>query len=527
MNLPVMYNKREIFLARNIYLEGSILVLIFLVALGIRLFDITHIPLDYHPVKQYRSALTARAFYYSNLDNIEDWQKRTAIASLKNIGYLGPPVNELIAANIYAILGSEDLWIPKSLSVVYWTVGGIFLYAVARRMLNKDGALVTTAIYLLLPFGVRSSQSFQPDPLMIMFLIVSIYAIVLYHEHPTVKRLLSAVFMAAVAILIKPVCVFIIFGAFLGLQFHRSGFTLNTIKDKRLIIFSVLAVIPFLLYYGYGILNTDNLGQQAQKSFIPQLFLQPEFWDGWLKRIKISLGFPVFIGGLLGAFLFPKSWQKTMLFGMWGGYFLMCIAFNYTISTHDYYHLPLFPIVAISLGFAAQTLLTGLRHQAVHWYLDLGIWMLLAAALFLGAGTTIQAARRLPDYKPEVELYTEIGVLVSHSTGAIFLSDYDGKPLMYYGRLAGQYWPYGYDIRDEKLWGIDIQSPEERLKILSQTIEPEYFIVTDLIEYENQKELMLFLNETYPVLIENPNFIIYQLLPERQAAPRDQSGFVD
>lgn len=499
------------FIARNEFMRWAVLFIVFLASLGIRIVGITRIPLDYHPVKQYRAALTARAFYYSRLENIPEWEKDIAASSLERIGILGPPVAAYIGSIIYSITGSEELWIAKLLSVIYWMIGGIFLYQIARRMMSEDAAIVSICIFLFLPFGVVSSQSFQPDPLMLMFTIISIYTITMHYEQSTKVSIYWAGLATAIAILVKPVCAFIIFGGFIALQYQKKGFNKDLIFDRDMYIFIFTATFPALLYYGYGIFYTETLNQQAQKSFIPQLFLQFNFWDGWLKRIKLAVGFTTFVGGILGVFLYPVSWQKKLLVGLWIGYFVMCFAFNYTISTHDYYHLPLFLIITLSLGSIADVLIRNLNHRANNRWQELSIAAVLFIALFLSAGTNVQATRKLPNFQPEIETEEEIGNVVSHSARTIFLAPYDGKPLMYYGKISGQYWPYWYDIRDEKLWGVKEMTPQQRFSSLSIGIDPEYFIVTDLVEFENQSDLKQFLDDNFPILFKNLRYIIYQL----------------
>ena len=499
------------FLIRNKFMRGLILMIVFATAFGIRAFGVTQTPLNYHPIKQYRAALTARALYYSRLNSIPDWEREVAKSSLERIGFLGPPVVDVIAAGMYSVSGTEILWIPKLLSSIYWMVGGMFLYLIARKMMNEDAAVLSTSIYLFMPFGVVSSQSFQPDPLMLMLMIASIYMIITYHERPTATGLLGAGIISAAAIVVKPVSLFIIFGGYFALQFHKKGFNKNLILDRNNIFFVFTALIPSLLYYGYGILNTENLDQQAQKSFIPQLLLQFNFWDGWLKRVRIAVGFTMFLGGMLGVFLYPAGWQKKLMFGLWTGYFVMCLAFTYTISTHDYYHLPLFPIIALSFGPIASILIQNLSRQANNWLQESAIWAILFVAFFLSAGTSVQALGKLPDYQPEIILNEDVGRVVGHSTRTIFLAPHDGKPLMYYGKLSGRYWPYWFDIRDETLWGVTHLSPRERLAALGDGIEPEYFIVTDLVELENQSNLKQYLDENYPVLIKDSRFVIYRL----------------
>lgn len=503
------------FIIRNEFIRRFVLILLLAIALGIRVIGITRIPMNYHPIKQYRSALTARAFYFSMDANVGEWEKQVAASSLERIGFLGPPFVDIIAAGLYSLLGREVLWIAKLMSTLYWITGGIFLYATARRMMSEDAAILSTSIFLFLPFGVTSSQSFQPDPLMIMLMIISLHLIVSHHERPSLATLSAMSMISGIAILSKPVCVFILFGAFFALQYHREGLHGKFFLNRNTIVFILIALLPSLLYYGYGILNTVSLDQQAQKSFIPRLFLNFNFWDGWLKRIRLAVGFSMFLGGLLGVLLYPNRWQKTLLFGLWIGYFAMCFAFNYTISTHDYYHLPLFPIIALSFGSFNDLLIQNLRKQANNRFLEAGIFVILVIALFLSAGTSVQALGKLPDYSSEIERNERVGEAVLHSTNTIFLAPDDGKPLMYYGKIAGQYWPYWYDIRDEKLWGIPAKLPQERLEELGQGIDPEYFIVTDFKELETQSDLKQYLSQTYPILVSNSDYLIYKLEPKQ------------
>ena len=54
--------------------------------------------------------------------------------------------------------------------------------------------------------------------------------------------------------------------------------------------------------------------------------------------------------GLLGIFLVRERIARSFLFGIWGAYLVFGLYFNYHISTHDYYSLPLIAIVAVSLA---------------------------------------------------------------------------------------------------------------------------------------------------------------------------------
>jgi hypothetical protein len=56
------------------------LVFIFGAALAIRLYDLTDLPLDFHPTRQLVSAIKARGLYYETQpDGISTWHLETAI----------------------------------------------------------------------------------------------------------------------------------------------------------------------------------------------------------------------------------------------------------------------------------------------------------------------------------------------------------------------------------------------------------------------------------------------------------------
>jgi hypothetical protein len=189
----------------------------------------------------------------------------------------------------------------------------------------------------------------------------------------------------------------------------------------------------------------------------------------------------------------------------------MCAAFNYTISTHDYYHLPLIPIVALSLGSivmaAWPTIVTATKPRTAR----LAFTALMGAALFLIVGTSVQARRRIPVEEASVLSARRIGEAVSHSSRTVHLAPYQGFPLMYHAEIAGKYWPYWYDINDEKLWTARSLSAEDRLSQMTRDFAAEYFIVADLEELDRQDDLKELLYERFEILVENEDFVIFDM----------------
>ena len=90
---------------------------------------------------------------------------------------LEPPIGEYIVSVLYKLHGGENTAIPRLMSIVYWMIAGFLLYLLTKKLVSPDGAFVATLIFLFFPYGIRASRSFQPDPLMIMFFVASIYCV--------------------------------------------------------------------------------------------------------------------------------------------------------------------------------------------------------------------------------------------------------------------------------------------------------------------------------------------------------------
>ena len=153
-------------------------VVIFILALAIRIygFYILDAP-GIIAERQFRSALIARSYYFQMASFIPEWRLQIAEVSQERAGVLEPPLFELLVAFIYRLVSGEHLWIARLLSSLFWMVGGVFLYQIAKRMVSAEAAVFTTAYYLFVPLGVVVSISFLPEPLMVMFLLFSLFTI--------------------------------------------------------------------------------------------------------------------------------------------------------------------------------------------------------------------------------------------------------------------------------------------------------------------------------------------------------------
>ena len=158
--------------------KWTILVLacLFILALAIRLYDITDLPFDFHPTRQLLQAVVARGLYYQSQPDDPAGKRALALDALKR-EEREPPSIDGLAALSYKLIGREILWLPRAMSALFWVLGGIAIFLLSRQLTSDTGGVAATAVYFFLPYGVIASRSFQPDPLMTALIVFSWWGI--------------------------------------------------------------------------------------------------------------------------------------------------------------------------------------------------------------------------------------------------------------------------------------------------------------------------------------------------------------
>ncbi len=542
-------------LLQNTVVRRSIIFLLFVSAFVIRLYHIDRPPLDFSPVRQYQSAHIARDIYFRGIDTISESRKRIAKINSERIGFaLEPRFMENASVTGYRIIGGERLWIPRVMSSIFWMIGGIFVYLTACMLSTRGAALFSASFFVLFPYGILASRSFQPDPLMTMLITCGIFLILKYHERPSFLTLLYASSASSLAVLLKPYSIFMTLGVFFSLSLYRQGLR-KSIINRDMLIFCFLSILLPATYYVSGMLTgAGNIREHAQGSFYPHLLLEPYFWKDWLNIIGRVFGYIPFICAFTGIFMFQGHMQKFLLSGLWISYFLFGLMFTFHIHTHDYYQMPFIPVVALSIGpFAARiynyipqffnnrkfavssaTVVfavvlaagSGFRHAGLKNYKD----QIKAFGSFTGINPQFYDFL-MKDYKTELKAAREIGEIIGHSTNTVFLTPDYGRSLTYHGELAGLPWPISLSLKNRKERKIPIPDKEELFNphyLLIRTYKselfnttsapggyirykPDYFIITALEEFKRQPDLKDFLYINFPVFAKSEYYLIFDL----------------
>jgi hypothetical protein len=198
--------------------------------------------------------------------------------------------------------------------------------------------------------------------LKIALLLAGALTVIRYWERPSFGRLLAARIVSGAATAARPgVTIIFLLALFVALAQSRRALV-ETVTRARLPLFAVLAALPTGLYYVYGAYLRDFLSGQSEGRTDPSLVATEWFWRGWWEMISIALPFPQrqaylalvpLAAGLAGVLVARAGLPRATLVGLGVGYVAFAFTFTSHVASHDYYSLPLNPILALSIGTVA------------------------------------------------------------------------------------------------------------------------------------------------------------------------------
>ena len=489
------------------------ILFIILLALGglLRLLDITDPPLDFQPSRQLRNSLVARDIYYSLLPTATTEQRDLASSFARSVGQYEPPVTELIVAVTYLFTGGENFVVARVWSTLFWLLAGIALFDLARRALSPWAALAALAYYLVLPFSVQASRSFQPDPLMTSAFVIGIYFLYRWSESVSLLpagegqgmreswkwAILAGVFLG-LATFVKIVIAFFVGGAAIALVL----FTLKKDfwRSKQVWAMAALMIVPALIFY-----VLLNQGRSTEYFFawtvtLIKLISSTDFYSKWLAFIGSLFGLTVIFLSLAGALIAPPR-LRWLLIGLWVGYLLYGLTLPFQMYTHSYYHIQLIPIIALGLASALNPLIE--RVPAQSWAGRAGLIALTVAVI----GYQSWVARSVlaaEDFRHEPAFWKQVGDVIPADADVIGLTQDYGFRLMQWGWRKVSLWPLSTDLSEAR------GGNQDNADFASLTEGKEYFLVTAFGQLDKQPGLKEILAQ-YPIAAEGDGYVLYDL----------------
>jgi Dolichyl-phosphate-mannose-protein mannosyltransferase len=483
-------------------LQNLLLVLVFGLGLVIRLYHAKTPPLDFHATRQLRSAVVARSVYYQ-LDKNADPALRQEAINLAGLEIYEPPILETIVGVLYWITGSEQVWLARLVNAIFWAIGGLAVYFIGRRFAGFWAVLTGLAFYFFLPFSVIATRSFQPDPWMVMWVLLSAWSALRWSETGSWKWAILTGLAGGMTMLVKTFAAFFVGPILLAVVIQTLGLK-RFWRSSQVWAISGISLLPTVVYL---LVN----GQRSSDFFsfwvvsLSGLILTTNFYADWLAMIRGLMSLGTVLAAVFGLCVAQKPFRAGLL-GGWIGYVLFGLVFPYQYTTHEYYHLMLVPLVALSVMPVLQAVFDLLKGQQL-------VWRLAAfGVVLLSSGYALWTARSViyvQDYELEPASWARVGEDIPEGHPFIALTADYGMRLRYYGwRSTGEAWPSSSDLNLFSLAGNDAIEVKDYFKEATQG--KDFFVVTALSELEGQPALKEILNG-YPLYVEGNGYLIFDL----------------
>ncbi|MBU2610112.1 MAG: glycosyltransferase family 39 protein [Chloroflexi bacterium] len=491
---------------RSRILLYTCLIVLFALGIGFRLLNLPNPPLDIHAWRSLGSAAFARGLYYQMSPNADPQLRQQAIGLAAATGHDEPTITETLVALSYLVAGGEYLWIFRLWTTLFWVIGGVALFALVRRMTSVDGAMVALGYYLLLPFGNTTTRCFLPEPLMVMWIILALFALYRWVESQTWKWTITAGVLAGLAVLTKVFAVFPLAPAIILVNLSAFGFRRTVTNLKFWIMVALAGVIP-AAYYIFP--NPQSGGGYLGVWVLPFLGRLKDitFYISWLHHLNGSFNLAIVLIAIASTFLLKKRW-RAMCLGLWIGYGLLGAAVPELIYSHMYYNLPLVAIIAISLGPISALVLGKISEQGRLWR------VLFFGVALVGVGYSVFMSRKevvAVDYRAEPEKWRELAAKIPNVLTAGLTEDY-GMELNYYGWKFSLPYPYSFDQDMSRMAGHEFDVTADNLAYFKNHVgDSGFFVITMLNELDAQPYLKKILYDNYPIYAQGDWYIIFDL----------------
>lgn len=469
------------------------LLCLMLAGFAIRMVDLTDAPFDFHPDRQLYDGLLARGLYQQMIQPGDGGSSLGTLQALKDAGGFEPPILPFLVALTYRVVGGEHLWIARIWTSLIWVLGALPLYWLARRFFSTPAALFSVAFYLFQPFGITASRSFQPDPFMVAMILWTGWALVRWGESLSWRDAILVGVLCSLALLVKLPAALALLCIAIAVSLARLGIKRLWKHPQVWAIAALAALGPAVYYFLWRGAGSGNYFSFWTLSFL-KLFAKPSFYGDWLQMLDGILGLAVLALALIGVAL-ARPAGRGFLIAFWLGYLVHALVFPYQTVTHDYYHLQIVPLAALSLASLAELVVERAR-QIKGWPR-----LALAGVLLVAAAYPLWSMARVLlyyDYRPEAAGWARMGQELPRDGSMIGLVHAYGFPLAYYGGISVSTWPAQIDLELQALRGSS-SAESFAMEFDQRTAGFRYFLVTLTGDLDAQPELKTWLLDHYPL----------------------------
>ena len=500
--------RKELFHIQPLVWLGLIIILAFLA----RSYHITYPLIDAHAFRQTQTAGLIRDFYSDGINLLYP-----RMITLGDPGYvvLEFPLYQAISAILYNVF-SLNITLPRLASILFGLLSIIFVYRLTMRFLDQKAAIFASLFYAFVPLNIFYNRVPMPDTLTILlslimfdfliegiknrkniFLIMGIlagsfglmmkspyvaplYLPIIYIVYKQARKWKSLLDMRFLAAFIVPVTMMVLWQRHANFV-NEMYFNTYDYPFKELYSVVVVKVHPFNEWY---------FGTIAQR-------LDPQNYLIILKRISRDIfsvgGIIFFIFGILA--VLKKKAGAFFFIWLFSALCSIMIFFNLNVM-HDFYQLPLAPILSIYCGAGIVYFITFFKNKKVIFAFTTIVISLYLFVSFSIAAKFFEASNNFVEVGQFIDNSIEKSAMIAVSQPG---DDVWSPVLMYYSNRHGFEVPH-YRLNEEMMEYFR----GKNIKYLT------------LIDYDGTSALIDSAVAPYRMVTKNERTIIYDISSKHQ-----------
>jgi asparagine N-glycosylation enzyme membrane subunit Stt3 len=228
------------------WFEAFCILVILLLAFGVRLYKIQNPLDDWHAWRQSDTATVSQIYVDHGIDLLNPRYydispTQTGVYNPEGLRFVEFPIFNLINVVLFKInefvkpANGFTLEVWARLISVFCAVGStFFLYLIGKKFADKRVGLLAAFFYAILPYNIYFTRVILPEPMTVFLFTTSLWAFLKYTERESKFNLFLSAILFSLAMLLKPF-IFFYFPVYLyllvkkyGWIIVRTGFLLRT-----------------------------------------------------------------------------------------------------------------------------------------------------------------------------------------------------------------------------------------------------------------------------------------------------------
>jgi len=472
-----------------------LLLAVLILGLALRLYKVNIFLADHHSWRQADTAAVARNFvkegwnfFLPRIDN--KTPLHPGVPNDKRLFLVEPPIYNSIVAAIYKI-GGIKIEYARLVSIVFSLGSIVLLYLLVSLYFGKKTGLLAGFFFAVLPYNIFYSRTVLPEPMIIFLNLAMLYLAVKWLETNSTIQYFLFVFLSMLSFSQKAFPLFLLLPlAYLFLK----KYGIKTFLQPKIYFWVIISFLPLILWrwwighFPEGIPASLWLFNENNIRFKGAFF----YWI-FAKRIgELILGYwglPLLVLGII-----VKVKKEGWFFYLW---LLSIIIFIFVFAagnvTHDYYQIPLMPILSIFLAKGANFLLFE-KHE--NFNRALGVILFLICLVFTLAFSWYQI-RDFYNLQGGVDLAGAAVNDLVPKNALVLTGDSNDATLLYNTNRFG--WSGGY--------ASNFPNTSETIqKIIS--LGGSVYVTT---KFDRHSDFGKYMLQNFPIIKETNQYIIFKI----------------